>query len=72
MATLHETAYPRLKPDPTAKELDEISTPSGGEVRLARSMATQPTTRPMSRGSFRCDDTLAFAVMYFCPLSDSR
>ncbi|RXU29223.1 hypothetical protein, partial [Pseudomonas syringae] len=43
MATLHETAYPRLKPDPTAKELDEIYTPSGGEVRLARSMATQPT-----------------------------
>lgn len=45
MATLHETAYPRLKPDPTAKELDEIYTPSGGEVRLARSMATQPTTQ---------------------------
>ncbi|MCX5511801.1 DUF4158 domain-containing protein, partial [Pseudomonas sp. BJa3] len=41
----HETAYPRLKPDPTAKELDEIYTPSGGEVRLARSMATQPTTQ---------------------------
>lgn len=27
MATLHETAYPRLKPDPTAKELEEVYTP---------------------------------------------
>lgn len=45
MATMHETAYPRLKPDPTAKELDDIYTPIGGELRLVRSMATQPTTQ---------------------------
>lgn len=31
MTTLHETAYPRLKPDPTAKELQEIYTPTEAE-----------------------------------------
>ena len=45
MATLHETAYPRLKPDPTAKELEETYTPSTDELRLVRDMATQPTTQ---------------------------
>lgn len=45
MATLHETAYPRLKPDPTAKELDEIYTPLASELRLVRSISTQPTSQ---------------------------
>ena len=45
MATLHETAYPRLKPDLTAKELDEIYTPLASELRLVRSISTQPTSQ---------------------------
>lgn len=42
MATLHETAYPRLKPDPTAKELEEIYTPSAAEIAFAKRLTTQP------------------------------
>lgn len=38
MATLHETAYPRLKPDPTAKELAEIYTPTDAEIAFVRSI----------------------------------
>ncbi len=50
MATLHETAYPRLKPDPTAKELDEIYTPSGGEVRLSIKLSQGGDARTLSQG----------------------
>ena len=42
MATLHETAYPRLKPDPTAKELEEIYTPTAAEIAFAKQLTTQP------------------------------
>ena len=45
MATLHETAYPRLKADPSAKELEEIYTPSAAELKFIRKIATQPTTQ---------------------------
>ncbi len=42
MATLHETAYPRLKPDPTAKKLEEIYTPTAAEIAFAKQLTTQP------------------------------
>jgi integrase len=42
MATLHETAYPRLKPDPTTKELEEIYTPTAAEIAFAKQLTTQP------------------------------
>lgn len=45
MATLHETAYPRLKPDPTAKELAEIYTPTDAEIAFVRSITKVPTTQ---------------------------
>ena len=45
MATLHETAYPRLKPDPTAKELAEIYTPTETEMAFVRGITKQPTTQ---------------------------
>ena len=45
MATLHETAYPRLKPDPTAKELAEIYTPTEAEMAFVRGITKQPTTQ---------------------------
>ncbi|MGD4274460.1 Tn3 family transposase [Xanthomonas citri pv. citri] len=45
MTTLHETAYPRLKPDPTAKELQDIYTPTAVELQCVRNIATGPATR---------------------------
>lgn len=42
MATLHETAYPRLKSDPTANELEEIYTPTAAEIAFAKQLTTQP------------------------------
>lgn len=45
MTTLHETAYPRLKPDPTAKELQEVYTPAESERTFISRVAQQPTTR---------------------------
>ncbi|MGH8420771.1 MAG: Tn3 family transposase [Pseudomonas fluorescens] len=45
MTTLHETAYPRLKPDPTAKELQDIYTPNEAELQCVRSITTGPATR---------------------------
>lgn len=45
MTTLHETAYPRLKPDPTAKELKDIYTPTAVELQCVRNIATGPATR---------------------------
>lgn len=45
MATLHETAYPRLKPDPTAKELAEIYTPTEAEMAFVRGITKQPSTQ---------------------------
>lgn len=45
MATLHETAYPRLKADPSAKELEEIYAPTAAELRFVRKITTQPTTQ---------------------------
>ncbi|MEF9417644.1 Tn3 family transposase [Xanthomonas citri] len=45
MTTLHETAYPRLKPYPTAKELKDIYTPTAVELQSVRNIATGPATR---------------------------
>ncbi|HET8700600.1 MAG TPA: Tn3 family transposase [Nitrococcus sp.] len=45
MATLHETAYPRFKSDPTAQELREIYTPTEAELTWATDVAQAPTTR---------------------------
>ena len=45
MTTLHETAYPRLKPDPTAKELQEIYTPTEAERLCVAAIATRSATR---------------------------
>src|SRR3546814_14081719 len=45
MTTLNETAYPRLKPDPTNKELQEIYTPTEAERLCVAAIATGPATR---------------------------
>ena len=48
MATLHETAYPRLKPDPTAKELEALPGvgPKTGEAIVAFREANGPFRVP--------------------------
>ena len=45
MTTLYETAYPRLKPDPTAKELQEVYSPTEAERTCVAGIATGPATR---------------------------
>ena len=53
MATLHETAYPRLKPDPTAKELAEIYTPTeAGAVAIGYSLILGLCYREMTFSGF--------------------
>jgi hypothetical protein len=39
VSTLHETACPRLKSNPTPKELADIYTPTSAELRLAARLA---------------------------------
>src|ERR1039458_7968818 len=36
MSNIHETAYPRFKPELTQRELDDIYTPSQDELTFAR------------------------------------
>ena len=36
MSSIHETAYPRFKPELTQRELDDIYTPSQDELSFAR------------------------------------
>ena len=45
MTTLHETAYPSLKPDPTPRELAELYTPTEDEQRLAASIGKRALPR---------------------------
>ncbi|WP_313035973.1 Tn3 family transposase [Stenotrophomonas acidaminiphila] len=45
MTNLHETAYPRLKPDPTLKELHDIYTPTEAELAFVVASATRPTAQ---------------------------
>lgn len=45
MTSAHETAYPRLKADPTPRELDEIYTPTREEVAFAGELVKRPIGR---------------------------
>lgn len=45
MASLHETAYPRLKTDPSPKELAEIYTPTAAELTFVDGIAKRPLVR---------------------------
>ncbi len=42
MTTLNETAYPCIKPDPTARELAELYTPSEDERILVAATGKRP------------------------------
>ena len=45
MTTLHETAYPSLKPDPTPRELAELYTPTKDEQLLAAGIGKRALPR---------------------------
>lgn len=45
MPTLHETAYPRLKSQPTEKELQEVYTPTQDDLALAGQVAREHTAK---------------------------
>lgn len=45
MTSVHETAYPRLKPDPSVKDLTEVYTPTADEIAFASDLSRRPTVR---------------------------
>ena len=45
MTSVHETAYPRFKPELTQRELDEIYTPTDNEQRFARKLGKTVSSR---------------------------
>ena len=45
MTAPHETAYPRLKQDPTARELEQHYTPSADELSFVQALSKQPAIR---------------------------
>jgi TnpA family transposase len=45
MTAIHETAYPRIRPNPTSKELLEIYTPDSEEMKFAASQARSSVSR---------------------------
>lgn len=45
MTSLHETAYPRLKTEPTPKELAELYTPTADELAFVAGQVRQSTAR---------------------------
>jgi hypothetical protein len=45
VTSLHETAYPRFKPDLTPRELEEIYRPTDNEMRLARRLTKSGPAR---------------------------
>lgn len=66
MTTLHETAYPSLKPDPTARELAELYTPTEGERVLVAGIGKRPLPRMAALIHLKVFQRLG----YFIPLSD--
>ncbi len=45
MTQLHETAYPRLKADPTAQEIQDVYTLTSDEINFIAQIAQRPTAR---------------------------
>lgn len=67
MTTLHETAYPRFKPDPTAQELREIYTPTDAELAWAAGIGRSHVTKLAVLLHLKLFQRLG----YFVPLGDA-
>lgn len=48
MTQVHETAYPRLKADPSAQDLDEIYTLTPDEITFIDQTVKRPTARTVA------------------------
>lgn len=66
MTTLHETAYPRLKPDPTPRELAELYTPTQEEQILTASIGKHVLPRMAALIHLKVFQRLG----YFIPLAE--
>jgi hypothetical protein len=66
MTTLHETAYPSLKPDPTPRELAELYTPTEDEQRLAAGIGKRALPRMAALIHLKVFQRLG----YFIPLAE--
>lgn len=67
MTSPHETAYPRLKSDPTPKELRELYTPTEAELAFVAGLAK----RPLARVAVLMHLKLFQRLGYFSPLADT-
>ena len=63
MPSISDTAYPRLKINPSAKELNELYTPTVYELAFARERARQPGVPAASARKF----TLAYCTQHTDP-----
>src|SRR3989338_547138 len=66
MTTLHETAYPSLKPDPTPRELAELYTPTEDEQLLAAGISKRALPRMAALIHLKVFQRLG----YFIPLAE--
>jgi hypothetical protein len=64
MAAIHETAYPRIKPNLTYKELKEIFTPTEEELLLldSRTKKSLPIWPKGTDAPTRCHFKLTFHI----------
>ncbi|MDR0769576.1 MAG: Tn3 family transposase [Burkholderiales bacterium] len=67
MTSPHETAYPRLKADPTVRELDEIYTPTRRELAFINTLAR----RSLNRVAILMHLKLFQRLGYFTQLTDA-
>jgi hypothetical protein len=66
MTTLHETAYPHLRPDPSDRELAELYTPTEDERALVAGIGKRPLPRVAAFIHLKVFQRLG----YFIPLAD--
>lgn len=66
MTTVQETAYPRLKADPTPKDLASVYTPIEAELAFVRTMASNPRTQFTALLHLKLFQRLG----YFVPLAE--
>ncbi len=66
MIPVHETAYPRLKSDPTLKDLADVYTLTADEITLVERIAKRPVVRTAALLYLKLFQRLG----YFLPLKD--
>jgi len=67
MASIHETAYPRIKSDPSARDLVEVYTPTPEELQFAEQYTREPLPRLVLLVHLKVFQRLG----YFLPIRDT-